>query len=183
MDGPNQGHKLIQIHKVDELHQGSRPQSIKWMDPTRVTNLYKSTKWTDPTKGQDPSPQSGRTQRVKNFKKSTKWMDPTEGQDQSTKWTDPPRVKTIVHEVDRLGKGKKLKYPRSGWTKYQNSCPRHGRTQQGSKLKTTLWTDPTRVKPIQMNGSNEGSKSHSIGLMDTTKIKNLLQVYKVDGHC
>ena len=44
-----------------------------------------------------------------------------------------------------------------------------GRTQQGSNL-------------FQMNGSDEGSKSHSVGLMDTTKIKNLLQVYKVDGH-
>ena len=51
-----------------------------------------------------------------------------------------------------------------------------------SKLKSTTWMDPTRVKPIQMNGSHEGSKSHSIELMDTTKIKNLLLVYEVDGH-
>ena len=49
------------LPSVDEPHQGSRPQSTKWTDPTRVTNLYKSTKWTNSTKGQDPSPQSGRT--------------------------------------------------------------------------------------------------------------------------
>ena len=48
MDGPNQGHKLIQIHKVNGPHQGSRPQSTKWTDPIRVTNLYKSITWTDP---------------------------------------------------------------------------------------------------------------------------------------
>ena len=134
MGEPNQGHKLIQIHKMDGLHQGSRPQSTKWTDPTRVTNLYKSTKWTDPT-------------RVTNLYKSTKWTNPTKGQDSSPQsgrtqpgsqtctssqsGRTPPRVKTIVHEVDGPGKGKKLKYPQSGWTKYQNSCPQHGRTQQG----------------------------------------------------
>ena len=75
----------------------------------------------------------------------------------------PNQVKLIqIHKVDRL--------------------QLDGRTQQGSNLKSTAWTDPTRVKFIQMNGSHEGFKSHSVELMDTTKIKNLLQVYKVDGH-
>ena len=115
VNGPDQGHKLIQIHKVDRLHQRSRPQSTKWTGLTRVTNLYKSTKWMDSTKGQDHSPQSGRTQPgSQTFTKSPKWMDPTKGQDQSTKWTDPPRVKTIANEVDGPSKGKKLKYPQSG---------------------------------------------------------------------
>ena len=76
VDGPNQGHKLIQVHKVDGPHQGSRPQSTKWTDPTTVTNLYKSTKWMNPTKGQDHNPRSGRT---------------------------PLRVKTIVHKANGPG--------------------------------------------------------------------------------
>ena len=87
--------------------------------------------WTDPTKGQDPSPQSGRTQpgsqtytnpqsgrtpprvktpvhkmdgsnQVKNLYKSTKWTNPTKGQDPSPQnGRTPPRVKTTAHEVDR----------------------------------------------------------------------------------
>ena len=140
----------------------------------------------NPQSGRTPprvktSPQNGRTQpgsnsykihsgqtptRVKTYPQSgraqpgLKLINPQSGR-------TPPRVKTstqngrtqprsnlYIHKVDRLQLG---------------SRPRRGRTQQGSNL-------------FQMNGSNEGSKSHSIGLMDTTKIKNLLQVYEVDGH-
>ena len=49
MEGPNdEGRNFKQAHNVYEPHEGSRPQS---------------TKWTDPTKGQDSSPQHGRTQQ------------------------------------------------------------------------------------------------------------------------
>ena len=60
VDGPNKGQKLKQVHKVDGPHEGSRLQSTKWMDPTRV-KLHKYAMWMDLTKGQDSSPQSGRT--------------------------------------------------------------------------------------------------------------------------
>ena len=33
-------HKIIQVHKVDG-HQGSRPHSTEWTDPTRVANFIK----------------------------------------------------------------------------------------------------------------------------------------------
>ena len=64
VDGPNdEGRKFKQVHKVDGPHKGSRLQSTMWTDPmTWVENLNKSTKWTDLTKGQDYSPQCGRTQ-------------------------------------------------------------------------------------------------------------------------
>ena len=110
---------------------------------------------------QDRSPQSGRTQPGSNLYKSTKWTDPTKGQTYTSPQSGrtPPRVKTspqngrtqpgsnlYIHKVDRLQLG---------------SRPRRGRTQQGSNL-------------FQMNGSGERSKSHFIGLMDTTKIKNFI---------
>ena len=64
VDGPNdKGRKFKQVHKVDGPHEGSRHQSITWTDPTRVENVNKSTKWMDLTKGQNSSPQRGRTQR------------------------------------------------------------------------------------------------------------------------
>ena len=42
---------------------------------------------------------------------STTWTDSTrvENLNKSTKWTNPPRVKTPVHNVDRPDKGGKLK--------------------------------------------------------------------------
>ena len=55
--------------------------------------------WTNPTKGQDPSPQSGRTRPG-----SQTYTNPQSGR-------TPPRVKTIANEVDGPSKGKKLKYP------------------------------------------------------------------------
>ena len=74
LDGPHEGSRLQstmwtdpmtrvikQVHNVDGSHEGSRLQSTMWTDPTRVKNLNKSTKWTDLTKGQDSSPQRGRT--------------------------------------------------------------------------------------------------------------------------
>ena len=76
---------------MDRPHQGSRPQSTTWTDPTRVTNLNKSTKWTDTTEGQN---------------QSIKWTDPTRVThlNKSTKWTNP--TETIVHKVDGPDKGK-----------------------------------------------------------------------------
>ena len=64
VDGPNdKGRKFKQVHKVEGPHKRSRLQSTMWTDPmTRVENLSKSTKWTDLIKGQDYSPQCGRTQ-------------------------------------------------------------------------------------------------------------------------
>ena len=88
---------------MDGSHEGSRLQSIKW---------------TDSTKGQDSSPQRGRTQQgSKNLMKSTKWTDPTKGQDSS---------------------------PQSGQSLQRvKTSPQHGWIQQGSKNlnKSTKWTD------------------------------------------
>ena len=76
VDGPHEGSRIQstmwtdpitkvikQVHKVNGPHEGSRLQSTTWTDPTRVKNLNKSKQWTDPTKGQDHSPQRGRTQQ------------------------------------------------------------------------------------------------------------------------
>ena len=82
VDGPNKDQKLTQVHKVDGPHEGSRLQSTKWTDPTRV-KLHKSTIWTELTKGQDSSPQSGQTPQGSNLHKSTTWTDPMKGQDVS----------------------------------------------------------------------------------------------------
>ena len=64
VDGPNDGgRKFKQVHKVDGPHKRLRLQSTMWTNPmTGVENLNKFTKWTDLTKGQDYSPQCGRTQ-------------------------------------------------------------------------------------------------------------------------
>ena len=35
VDGPNEGQKLKQVHKVGGPYEGSRLQSTKWTDPTK----------------------------------------------------------------------------------------------------------------------------------------------------
>ena len=147
VDGPDQGHKLIQIHKVDRLHQGSRPQSTKWTGPTRV-KLIQIHKVDGLYQGSRP--------------KSTKWTAPT-------RVTNFHKIRKVdgfhqgsrpVHKVDGPSKGKKLKYPKvnrpsikthvhymDGPNKGQNSRPRRGRTQLRSNL--FKWTDPTKgLNPI-----------------------------------
>ena len=63
--------------------------TISGSDPNRVKNSFKSTKWSDPNKGQDSSPQSGRTSS---------------------------RVKTTVHTIDGPNQGHKFKSPQCGQT-------------------------------------------------------------------
>ena len=103
MDGPNQGHKLIQVHKVDGPTKGQDPSPRSGRTPLG------SQTYTSPQSGRTPpgsqtytSLQSGRT--PPGFQTYT---SPQNGR-------TPPRVKTIVHKVDGLGKGKKHKYPQSG---------------------------------------------------------------------
>ena len=73
--------KLIQVHKVDGPHQGSK--------------VYKSTKWTDPTKVQTyASPQSERTRPG-----SQTYINPRSGR------TQPSHKIILVHEVDDHTKG------------------------------------------------------------------------------
>ena len=83
--------KLIQVHKVDGPHQGSK--------------VYKSTKWTDPTKVQTyASPQSERTRPG-----SQTYINPRSGR------TQPSHKIILVHEVDDHTKGHDP-IPRNEWT-------------------------------------------------------------------
>ena len=85
-------------HKVDGLHQGSRPQSTKWTDPTR-SKTYTSPqsgrtlprvktpvhKMDGPHQGSRPQPMKWIDHtRFSYLYKSTKWTDPTKGQDHSS---------------------------------------------------------------------------------------------------
>ena len=58
------------IHKVDGPHQWSRPQSTKWTNPTRVSNLY--------------NPLSGRT-HSRRTKLGSRWTDPANVELDTTK--------------------------------------------------------------------------------------------------
>ena len=81
VDGPNKDQKLTQVHNMDGTNKGSRVQSTKWTDPTRV-KLTQVHNVDGPNKGS----------RL-----------------QSTKWTDPKRVKhTQVHNVDGPNEGSRL---------------------------------------------------------------------------
>ena len=140
VDGPNKGQKLTQVHKVNGPHEGSRLQSTKWMDPTRV-KLHKFTTWMDLTKGQDSSPQSGRTPQGSNLHKSTMWTDPIKGQDSSP-------------QSGRTPKGSNI-HKSTTWTdlmKGQDSSPQCGRTPQGSNLHKVHIVD----------GHHEGSRFQPI---------------------
>ena len=74
MDGPNQGHKLIQVQEMDGPNQGHKLILVHKVDgPNHVNNLYMSTTRTDPTTravhglgqvGFGPDPDSTRLNRV-----------------------------------------------------------------------------------------------------------------------
>ena len=118
------GSKFKQVHKLDGPHKGSRLQSTRWMDPMkRVENLNKSTNWTDLTKGEDSSPQCGRTQ----------WQGPLYISPQSG-WT-LQMVNTQVHNLDGPYKGSILKS--TTWTdptKGNTQVHKRGRIPQRVKI-------------------------------------------------
>ena len=137
---------------MDGPHQGSRPQSTTWTDPTRVINLNNSTKWTNTTEGQDHSPQSGRT---------------------------PRRVKTTVHKVDGPNQGHKLKQVHKVDGHHRGSKPVHkvDGPHGGSRPLSTKWTDPTRVnnkrlRTHKVDGSHKGLRTQLTKLMKSTKCRN-----------
>ena len=128
-------------------------------------------------------PQSGRIPlRAKQVHKVD---GPNQGQtSKSTKWMDPPTVKFI--------------------------SPQSGRTQPGSQVQKvdgshqgltwfTKWTDPTKVKLVQVQKVDEPNKGQTYitpkKRTDPTNIENpnthngrtqpvhkIIQVHKVDGH-
>ena len=70
--------KLIQVHKVDGPHQGSK--LVHEMDGPNQGQTYTSPQSERTPPRVKTSPQSGRTQPGSNVYKSTKWTDPTKGQ-------------------------------------------------------------------------------------------------------
>ena len=139
MDEPHQGSrpqstkwtdptrvKLIQIHKVDRLHQGSRP--VHKMDgPDQGHKLIQIHKMDRLNQGSRPQSTkwTGST-RVTNLYKSTKWTDSTKGQDHSPQSGQPqPGSQTFTKSAK--------------WTD-----PTKGQDQ------STKWTDPVRVKNLNI---------------------------------
>ena len=97
------------------------------------------------------SPQSGRTQPESNLQVH-KVDGSHQGSTRFTKWTDPTRIKLISPQCGRIpprvNTVHKVDGPNQGQT---YTSPKSGRTQPRSNLyKSKKWTDPTRVKLIQL---------------------------------
>ena len=152
---------------VDGPHQGSRPQSIKWTDPTRVKliqihkvdRLHQGSRPVHKVDGPNQGHKLIQIHKVDRLHQRSRPIHKVDGPDQGHKLIQ-------IHKVDRLHQGSRPVHKVDGPDQGHKLIQIHkvDRLHQGSRPQSTKWTGPTRVtnlyKSIKWTDSIKG-QDHS----------------------